>query len=330
MQSLSYDLHGPTGSSYALLPAASQNPMKSNIGSSARAVNALSFKYSSFHFNSEGEYIDFVAKRSNAARRAARSRARKNEVYVPTSLRGIHISQAHDQSILLEKRPSERDSTSTYHEVDTYSVKIPDETYDKTRIDPHPQAYPLPNNSLSSTQWKSKVDVFREKSSVDFFYRLSFTWQTHSIDVGFQDDHLKLEKSRHPFASFDLPPRVLSPGSCDIFSLKTVKITSEFCFAGRNIHGLEKPPLPTIDITLREGTVQTLIEEVSCDLWRPNVLASLVAFTKAYNTCRQSHHPKAEYETDTDAAPLLRTVLIPRDIVLLNLLSTPSFTNPKM
>jgi len=164
MQSLSYELHGPTGSSSALLPsAASQNPVNSNIGSSSRAANVLSFKCSSFHFNSEGEYIDFVVKRSDAARRAARSRARKNEVYVPTSLRGIHISQAHDQSVLLEKRPSERDSTSTYHEVDTYSVKLPDETYDKTSIGPHPQAFPLPNNSLSSIQWKSKVDVFREK-----------------------------------------------------------------------------------------------------------------------------------------------------------------------
>ncbi|KNZ59490.1 hypothetical protein VP01_171g3 [Puccinia sorghi] len=316
MQSLSYDLHGPTGSSSALSPsAASQNPLNSSIGSSSRAVNILSFKSSSFHFNSEGEYIDFVVKRSDAARRAARSRARKNEVYVPTSLRGIHISQAHDQSILLEKRPSERDSTSTYHEVDTYSAKLPDETNEKTKIGPHPQAYPLPNNSLSSTQWKSKVHVFREKSSVDFFYRLSFTWQTHSIDVSFQDDNLKLEKSRHPFASFDLLPRLSSPGSCDIFSLKTVEITSEFCFAGQSINGLEKTPVPTIDLTLREGTVQTLIEEVSCDLWRPNVLASLVAFNKAFKIFRrESHHPKAEYGTDTGAASLPRTVPIPRDI----------------
>ncbi|EFP90962.2 uncharacterized protein PGTG_17234 [Puccinia graminis f. sp. tritici CRL 75-36-700-3] len=317
IQSMSYDFYGPpcpptTPSSSSLGPTF--NPIN-NIGNSSRG-NVLSIGCSSFHFNSAGEYVDLVVKRSEATRRIARTRARKNEVYIPPTLRGIRISQAHEDSILSEKRPVDADSASTCREADSTSIKLSDESFDNLRdVGPHPQAYPLPNPSHSSTQWKSQVDVFREKSSVDFFYRLSFTWQTHSIDVVFQDDQLKLDKSRHPFASFDLPSRMSSSGPYDFFSLKTIEVTSEFCFAGRNIVCFDRKPVPTIDLTLREGTVQTFIEEVSFDLWRPNVLANLVAFTQTFQKFRrQSHPPETKNESDPDSASVPRTVPIPRDI----------------
>ncbi|KAA1078355.1 hypothetical protein PGT21_033949 [Puccinia graminis f. sp. tritici] len=103
-----------------------------------------------------------------------------------------------------------------------------------------------------------------------------------------------------------------SSGPYDFFSLKTVKITSKFCFAGWNIVW---KPVPTIDLTLREGTVQTLIEEVSLDLWRPNVLANLVAFTQAFQKFRQqSHPPETKSESDPDSASVPRMVPIPREI----------------
>ncbi|KNF05799.1 hypothetical protein PSTG_01196 [Puccinia striiformis f. sp. tritici PST-78] len=95
-------------------------------------------------------------------------------------------------------------------------------------------------------------------------------------------------------------------------SVKNVEVTSEFCFAGRNISCFDKNPVPTIDLTLREGTVQTLVEEVSFDLWRPHVLASLVAFTQTFTNFRQkSHDTRAK---DKIEPPSTREVPIPRDI----------------
>ncbi|PLW06226.1 hypothetical protein PCANC_27453 [Puccinia coronata f. sp. avenae] len=317
IQSISYDLYGPAGPPSTSFSSATK-PNMMNLGNSSRGANVLSIGCSSFHFNSAGEYVDFVLKRSEVARRAARTKARRNEVFVPTSLRDVRISEAHEESILSERRPVDADSASTCLEADARSVKIPDESHDHTRVGPHPQAYPLPNPSPSPFPWKSKVDVFREKSSVDFFYRLSFTWQTHSIDVVFQDDNFKMEKTRHPFASFDLPTRLSSPGPYDFFSLKNIEVTSEFCFAGRSISLFDQQSVPTIDLTLREGTVQTLIEEVSCDLWRPNVLASLVTFTQVFmNFRRQSRPPEARKEKiDPGAAPTPRTIPVPCDIAL--------------
>ncbi|WAQ87924.1 hypothetical protein PtA15_9A48 [Puccinia triticina] len=319
IQSISYDFYGPTCPPTPPSSSSSSGPTlnpNSNIGNSSRATNILSIGCSSFHLNSAGEYVDLVVKRSEVARRVARTRARKNEVYVPTALRATRISEAHEESISSEKRPVDADSASTCREAESTSLKPSEETYDNQRdAGPHPQAYPLPNPSPSFTPWKSKVDIFREKSSVDFFYRLSFTWQTHSIDIVFQDDNIKLEKSRNPFASFDLPSRMASPGPYDFFSLKTVEVTSEFCLAGRNINCFDNKPVPSIDLSLREGTVQTFIEEVSFDLWRPNVLASLVVFTQAFtNFRRQSPPPEAKNESDPSPAPVPRTVPIPRDI----------------
>ncbi|KAH9447797.1 hypothetical protein Pst134EB_021796 [Puccinia striiformis f. sp. tritici] len=316
IQSMSYEFYGPTcpptTSSSASAPAATLHPIHTHTNSS-RIANVLSIGCSSFHFNSTGEYVDLVIKRSEVARRTARNRARKNEVYVPASLRGVRISEAHEELILSERSPVDADSASTCREVDATSIKISDESYDDQRdLGPHPQAYPLPNPSPSTPQWKSKVDSFREKSSVDFFYRLSFTWQTHSIDLVFQDDNFKSEKSRHPFPSFDTSPRILASGPYDFFSVKNVEVTSEFCFAGRNISCFDKNPVPTIDLTLREGTVQTLVEEVSFDLWRPHVLASLVAFTQTFaNFRRKSHDTRAK---DKIEPPSTREVPIPRDI----------------
>ncbi|KAH9463165.1 hypothetical protein Pst134EA_015248 [Puccinia striiformis f. sp. tritici] len=222
IQSMSYEFYGPTcpptTSLSALAPAATLHPIHTHTNSS-RIANVLSIGCSSFHFNLTGEYVNLVIKRSKVARRTVRNRARKNEVYVPASLRG------------------------------------------------------------------SKVDSFREKSLVDFFYWLSFTWQTHSIDLVFQDDN---------------------------FNVKNVEVTSDFCFAGRNFSFFDKNPVPTIDLTLWEGTVQTLVEEVSFDLRRPHVLASLVAFTQTFTNFRQkSHDTRAK---DKIEPPSTREVPIPRDI----------------
>lgn len=316
VQSIAYDFHGSTKlqSPTSDSPPVAESSNPSNHPS--RRINVLSFGCSSFHFNSTGEYVDLTVKRSEAMRRAARTRATKNDVYVPISLRGIKISQAHEDSILLEKPSADTDVWSIRGEADDSSVNLKEEVNLKRSqrgLGPHPQAFPLPNPSLSFPQWKSRVEIFRKMSSVEFIYQFFFSFQTHSVNIAFHDG-ARFGKPRNPFMSFDLPSRGPYSGDYEFFNLKSAEIVSEFHLAGRHKNCFNSKPVPVIDLGLRDGAVQTFIEEISLDLWHPNLLACFQSFAQVLSNFRRTGH-RPEVQLPDDSVPSTnRPVPIPQDV----------------
>ncbi|MBW0479720.1 hypothetical protein O181_019435 [Austropuccinia psidii MF-1] len=308
LHSISFDLYGPQQSTplYPRFESAYQTNKGHRNTWCPKSIFSIGF--SAFHFNSTGEYVDLTLKRSDPERRHARNLARKNEIFVPKPLRNTLISRIHEEIVLKERHPIDSDFSSlNQNQGSIFQIPVTGEPKGNQhrRIPPYSRAYPLPNPPTPQ-HWKSRVEIFRAMDSIDFLYQVSCTWKTQSIDVIFYEaNHNEKSSSGSPHIDPSVQTSPTAQHKC--FYAMEIQILSDLSFCGSNSFSFGDL-VPMIDFNLREGTVQTIIGDVSVELSSSSLLSSLMHLIQVVTNFRP-------ISTSQVKPYVSRTHSIPTDLV---------------